>query len=295
MPALFTGACVVMTTSPDVDEVIDTCATERVTTINAWAPQLRAINERMISRGVALPSLRSRWDQFDQAGDPIPMDLIPKPLGMTETFGPHGLEPIGTRLPIEKAGAFGRSLRGMERKVVNPETGEECGPDEAGELYVRGFALMRGFYKRLPEDTFDPDGFYPTGDRCWLDADGFLSFDGRLGEMVKTSGANVSPREVEVAIEQLPDIREAIVFGIPDSVRGEAIVAAVIPVTGATVDTVELLDFLKKELSHYKVPHFFVPMEHTDIPRTDSSKVKKNVLRELVLDRWDRLEPSTSA
>ena len=78
-----------------------------------------------------------------------------------------------------------------------------CAPDEFGELYVRGFSLMRGLYKRLPEDTFDRDGFYPTGDRCKIDADGYLYFDGRYGEMIKTSGANVAPREVERALKIL--------------------------------------------------------------------------------------------
>ncbi len=289
LPSLFTGACVVMSASPGVDEVLDTCAREEVTTINAWGTQLRAITERATSRGVVLPKLRLMFDQLDENGQPIPFELIPKPFGMTETFGPHGLEARGTKLPLSKAGAFGRSLSGMERKVVDPETGRVCAPGEPGELYVRGFSLMRGMYKRLPEDTFDRDGFYPTGDRCHVDAEGFLYFEGRFGEMIKTSGANVSPREVEVVLEGFAEIREAVVFGVPDVARGESIVAVVIPTLGAGVDRDRILERLGNELSDYKVPRFLFTMDYETIPRTDSSKVKKNQLKELVLEQWTQL------
>lgn len=294
MPALLTGASVVMTAVPDVDVVLDACVREQVTSINAWTPQLKAINERAASRGVELPNLRSRLHQLDEHGELIPLELIPNPFGMTETFGPHGLEPMGARVPVEKTGAFGRTLPGMERKIVDPDTGAACAPGEFGELYVRGFSLMRGLYKRLPEDTFDPDGFYPTGDRCTFDAEGYLYFDGRYGEMIKTSGANVAPREVEAAFDRYTDVREAIVFGIPDAERGEAIVAVVVPTTGASFDRAHVLGYLGQELSHYKVPHFVFPMDHDDIPRTDSAKVKKHVLKAMVLERWDQLDAPTA-
>jgi acyl-coenzyme A synthetase/AMP-(fatty) acid ligase len=293
LPAMLTGACIVMSASPDIDEVVDICAREGVTSINAWTPQLKAIDERASSRGIVFPHLRSRLHQLDESGELIPPELIPNPFGMTETFGPHGLEPQGTRLPEEKVGAFGRTLQGMERKVVDPDTGRECGVDEFGELYVRGFSLMRGFYKRLPEDTFDPDGFYATGDRCRIDAEGFMYFEGRFGEMIKTGGANVAPREVEVAIERCGKVREAIVFGIPDSDRGEAIVAVVVPTTGTTIDRHELTELLKEELSHYKVPHFIFVMDNDQIPRTDSNKVKKHLLKSSILERWELLLAAT--
>jgi acyl-coenzyme A synthetase/AMP-(fatty) acid ligase len=266
--------------------VLDSCARDQVSTINAVTPQLLALQERAASRGIDLPHMRSRLRQLDAAGELIPPELIPNPFGMTETFGPHGLEAEGTRLPAEKAGAYGRSLPGMERKVLDPATGEGCAPGKAGELYVRGFSLMRGFYKRLPEETFDRDGFYPTGDRCRLDAEGFMYFDGRFGEMIKTNGANVSPKEVEAALERPSEIREAVVFGVPDPVRGEVVVAVVVPTTGSRIDRDQLLTHLRHEVSSYKVPHFIFAMRHEDIPRTDSTKIKKHVLKELVLAHW---------
>jgi acyl-CoA synthetase (AMP-forming)/AMP-acid ligase II len=295
LPALYRGATLVMSASPAPDDVLDACAAEDITAINAWSPAFRAIAERAAARGMELPHLRPRMAQVDDSGQPIPLELIPNQLGMTETFGPHGLEPRGTRLDPERAGAFGRSLPGIDRKVVDPATGLECPVGEAGELYVRGYSVMRGFYKRLPEDTFDRDGFYPTGDRCRIDADGYLYFEGRFGEMVKTGGANVSPREVEAALERMAAVREAAVFGVPDPDRGEAIVAVVVPADGAVVDPAAVVEGLRSELSHYKVPRLVVPMAYDDIPRAAAGKVKKNALRNLVLARWDELtaEPAS--
>jgi acyl-coenzyme A synthetase/AMP-(fatty) acid ligase len=258
------------------------CVRERVTGINAWTPQLRAIEERTRALGVSLPSYRSRLIETDAEGHAIPATLIPNPLGMTETFGPHGAAPRGTRLPEAKAGACGHALPGIDRKVVDPGTGKECGIDEPGELYVRGFSLMRGFYKRSPEETFDPDGFYPTGDRCRVDADGYLFFEGRIGEMIKTRGANVAPKEVEAALQSIPDIREGIVFGLPDPARGEVVVAVVVPATGAILEIQSVKDQLMDRISHFKVPHHIVVMEDGDIPRTHTNKVQKHLLAERI-------------
>jgi acyl-coenzyme A synthetase/AMP-(fatty) acid ligase len=285
VPAIMRGASVVTTGTPDIDEVIEACAREDVTGINAWNTQLGAIEERIASGEVVLPHYRSRRLEVDAAGEVIPHALIPNPLGMTETFGPHGAAPRGTRLPADKAGACGPSLPGIDRKVVDPETGRECGADEPGELYVRGFSVMRCFYKRLPEETFDRDGFYPTGDRCRVDADGYLYFESRFGEMIKTRGANVAPREVELALEADPSVREAIVFGLPDPTQGEAIVAVVVPVSDAIVDPQLLRDGLKDQLSHYKVPHHVFAMADEEIPRTHTNKVRKHLLAERIARR----------
>jgi acyl-CoA synthetase (AMP-forming)/AMP-acid ligase II len=148
---------------------------------------------------------------------------------------------------------------------------------------------MRGYYKRVREDTFSPDGFFATGDRCSIDEDGFLFFDGRYGEMIKTNGANVSPREVEVALERHPDVREAAVFGVPDPQRGEAVVAVIVPRKGATPDTSGIITALRDELSHFKVPQVVVAMADDDVPRTGTGKMRKRELRHAVIAQWHDL------
>lgn len=283
LPALYAGAAVVMAESPDPDGVVDTCFREEVTAIFAWPAQLAELNRRAAERSITFSHVRPLTDQVDSEGERIPPELIPNALGMTETFGPHGAESRGTRLLPHEAGAFARAYPGIDRKIIDRESGHECPTGEAGELYVRGFSLMKGFYKRLREDTFDHDGFYPTGDLCRMDETGRLYLEGRCDDMIKTSGANVSPREVEAALLRIPGVREAVVFGVPDPQRREAVAAVVVPLDGAVVVPEELIHQLRQELSHYKVPRRVVLMEARDLPRTDAGKVKRNILRRTIL------------
>src|SRR5262249_59887818 len=109
-------------------------------------------------------------------------------------------------------------------------------------------------YKLEREQTFDRDGFYHTGDGGSFDADGYLFFKARLGEMIKTAGANVAPREVELVLESFAEVKEAFVVGIADPVRGENIAAAIVLGHGCAVTAEELQARLRRELAAYKVP-----------------------------------------
>ena len=123
LPALFKGASVLTTETPDLDEVVDTCVREGVTGINAWTPQLQAIEDRVATRGEALPHYRSRLIETDPAGDVIPASLVPNPLGMTETFGPHGAAPGAPAFPWTKRALVGPLCRGSIAKswIRRPE------------------------------------------------------------------------------------------------------------------------------------------------------------------------------
>src|SRR5690606_12739852 len=98
------------------------------------------------------------------------------------------------------------------------------------------------------------DGFYATGDRCRLNEDGYLFFDTRLGGMIKTSGANVSPEEVEIALLGEPEVLEAAVVGLPDDKRGQVVVAAVVRKSGTPADEAGLKARLRTRLSSFKAP-----------------------------------------
>ena len=98
---------------------------------------------------------------------------------------------------------------------------------------MRGASLMQGLLKVERADTFDADGYYHTGDGGHFDAEGNLFFRGRLGELIKTGCANVTPREVELALEALPGVLSAFVVGLPDPDRGETVAAAIVPREGA--------------------------------------------------------------
>jgi acyl-CoA synthetase (AMP-forming)/AMP-acid ligase II len=141
---------------------------------------------------------------------------------------------------------------------------------------------MQGLYKVEREDTFDKDGFYHTDDGCYLNEDGVLFFKGRIGEMIKTGGANVTPREVEVLLESQAEIQAAFVVGLPDPVRGQNVAAVVVLNAGVNITAETLKARLKNELSAYKVPKYFFFREKASLPFTDSGKIIKKKLVEIL-------------
>jgi acyl-CoA synthetase (AMP-forming)/AMP-acid ligase II len=215
-------------------------------------------------------------------GATVSREQVPDSLGMTETIGPHSGVPSGELRPPGGEITWGRALDQMELKIVDPETREPVPAGEMGELLVRGPWLMDGFYKRLRRDAFDADGWYPTGDRCFLDAEGYLYFRGRLGGMIKTSGANVSPEEVEAAIRLDPEVLDVAVFPVADPKRDQMVVAVVAPKPGSAMTEASVKARLRDELSSFKVPKRILFMDYDALPRTASNKVRRPVLAEMV-------------
>jgi malonyl-CoA/methylmalonyl-CoA synthetase len=196
--------------------------------------------------------------------------------GMTET-GMLTSNPLeGDRRP----GSVGPALPGTEVRVVDDE-GRACAPDVAGHVQVRGPNVFAGYW-RMPErnrEEFTPDGFFRTGDMGSLSADGYLSIAGRSKDLIITGGYNVYPKEIELAIDDLPGVLESAVVGIPHPDFGEAVTAVVVPKAGATQPSEEgIIATLKARLANFKVPkrvHFV-----DALPRNTMGKVQKNVLRE---------------
>jgi acyl-CoA synthetase (AMP-forming)/AMP-acid ligase II len=188
-------------------------------------------------------------------------------------------------LPERLRGSFGHSVPGLEHKIVDPETGASLPPGEFGEICVRGYSLMQGLHKVPREETFDADGFYHTGDAGRLDADGVLFFEARLGDMIKTAGANVAPREVEVELEAQDEVSSAFVVGLPDPARGQNVAAAVVLKPGAALDTATCRERLAKHLSAYKLPRHYFFCEKQELPFTDSGKIDKRQLATLLEER----------
>ena len=154
---------------------------------------------------------------------------------------------------------------------------------------------MLGYYGKERWEVFTREGFFPTGDLAIIDEDGFIWFEGRCGEMIKTSGANVAPQEVENALLAYPGVREAIVFGLPDAVKGEIVVAVVTAAPQSQLDTERLRQMLRDSISAYKVPQTIAIMAHAEIPRTASGKPIKYMLRDRVLSLFDGHAPKPCA
>ena len=124
-----------------------------------------------------------------------------------------------------------------------------------------------------------------AGVTCHIDEDGYLYFKGRVSDMIKTAGANVSPQEVELLMMSYPGVAQAIVLGMPDEVRGETVVAVVIARDGASIDTAALQKRMKDDISSYKVPKEFLVMKLDEVPHTTSGKVQRNALKKLLAER----------
>ncbi|HUD29137.1 MAG TPA: class I adenylate-forming enzyme family protein [Novosphingobium sp.] len=274
MQVLSQGATLVYPASPDLPVVLDTIRRCRVDRLNGWGDGLSRLRALALAEGIDVDAIVGLGPFRDADGELIESHLQSNMLGMSETFAPHSAEPINARLPADKPGASGRAVGGYERRVVDPESGLEVAPGEVGELHLRGGALMAGFYGRRRCEVFTPDGFYPTGDLVRIDADDYLTFVARRGDMIKTRAANVSRLEVEAALNVLPQVATSAVTGLPDEEFGQVVAAAVVLSHGAEADGEALRKALRETLSSYKIPRRIVFVAEDQIPRTATGKLK---------------------
>jgi acyl-CoA synthetase (AMP-forming)/AMP-acid ligase II len=211
----------------------------------------------------------------------------PSSLGMTETLGPHTFLHKDDELPADKAGSFGVSVPGVEHKAVDPITLEDVPVGETGELWLRGYSLMLGLHKKERADTFTPDGWYRTGDGGYFDEDGHWYFTGRMGDLIKSAGMNITPRDVELVLEAMPEVTMAFVTGVPAGDRGEDVAAAIALRPGETLDEDEVKKRVKEEIASYKVPrHVAVFGNQTELPWLDSGKIDRRALTAILVERF---------
>lgn len=210
---------------------------------------------------------------------PADPELRSNLLGMTETGSVSLWGDGDIDLPDNKRGTFGKPVEGIEVRVADPDSGASA---SEGEFWVRGANIMQGYYGRERRECFDAQGWFHTGDIMSVDADGDFYFKGRAGDIIRTAGAQVSPREVEAAISEITGGRMALVIGVPDPERGQAVTAVMIG--DAPFDAEKLKAELKQRLSPYKVPRRFVAMLENQLPTVSSGKIDLKKLAELVRD-----------
>ena len=152
-------------------------------------------------------------------------------------------------------------------------------------------SVSLGLMQMLKAKGLDPGYCKPVGQHYVryqeknIDEDGVLFFRARLGEMIKTAGANVTPREVEVALEEQPGVSAAYVVGVAHPDRGQNVAAAIVPKRGAEPTSEGVGAALRKVLSAYKVPRHYFFYASEDLPFTDSGKIQKNVLADRLAAR----------
>ena len=258
---------------------------ERITVsffVDTIVQDLRSFDER--SR-FDLSSLRTG------TGAPLPtasFDWVTRELGVPQLVSAYGMSEtsnavVRTRVddPYEKRSRTnGRPVEGVGIRIADVETNEELPAGRIGEICVSGYVLMKGYYKLPEEDrkAIDEAGWLHTGDLGELDEEGYLTYRGRVKEMIKPGGFNVATQEIEVFLKTYPGVKEAVVVGVPDARLGEVAYAYVEVRAGTQVKGEALQRYCKEHIAGYKVPRY---VEFVDTwPLTGSQKIRKLELKD---------------
>jgi acyl-CoA synthetase (AMP-forming)/AMP-acid ligase II len=185
----------------------------------------------------------------------------------------------------EYAGSYGEPLPGNILKIIDPATGEIVARGERGEICIKGPTLMQGYLGKTVEQCFDEQGFFRTGDGGYVDVKGRLYWEGRLNDIIKTGGANVSPEEVDVAIARFPGVKRTQTIGLPHDTLGEMVVACIVPLPGVSLNESDIIAFAKTSLASFKAPRRVLFFQESDFVLTGNEKVKTGDLRALAAKR----------
>lgn len=268
-------------------EALKLMQTERVSLPLAWPHQWARLVEDPAYREVDLSSLRYVGETSPLRAHPTVKADWQEPVsayGNTETLTLNTAHPSGTS-PAIAQGNHGVPLAGNTVRIVEPVSGRLLARGDVGEIAVKGPTLMLGYLRVPAEDTFDDEGFFRTGDSGFVDSEGRLHWLGRLNDIIKTGGANVSPLEIDAVLVECPGVKIAATVGVPHDTLGEIVVACVVPEHGATLDESDVRTFVSKRLSSYKVPRRVLFVLESDLTLTGSNKVKTAPLRELATQR----------
>ena len=195
--------------------------------------------------------------------------------GMTETNMSTSNPYRGKRI----AGTIGKPLPGVEVRITDRVTGKVLPNDNIGVIEQRGENVFSGYWE-MPEKTresFTPDNFFITGDLAKRDKNGYITLVGRDSDMIISGGLNVYPKEVENHIDQIHEVRESAVIGVPHPDLGEGVVA-VVDLKEKLIDQKKIEDILKPKLAKFKQPKYYIFVE--ELPRNAMGKIQKASLRE---------------
>lgn len=229
------------------------------------------------------------------AGSPCPVELmkrVTQVMGareMTIGYGQTEASPLVTQTrfddPIElRVGTIGRTIPGVEARIVDPVNGADLGDNQPGELCTRGHNVMLGYYN-MPDKTaaaIDSDGWLHTGDLALRMPNGYFRITGRLRDLIIRGGENIYPREIEERLYQHPAVEDVQVVGVPDRRFGEEVLAWIKLRSGCTATEQELRDFCRAALAHFKAPRYWKFVD--SFPTTATGKIQKYKIRQQAIE-----------
>ena len=284
---LAAGGTIVLQSVFRAEEALTLMARERVSFLFAWPHQWAQLIAAVNWGDVDLSALRYVDVDNPIAHHPtVTSDWIePRHCyGNTETFTLSTAYPAGTTRS-EARDSHGLPLPGNILKIVDPLTSQVIPIGESGEIAIKGPTLMLGYLGVPAEDAFDEEGFFRTGDGGYVDEDGRLYWQGRLNDIIKTGGANVSPLEVDDVVRGCPGVKMAQTVGVPHETLGEMVVTCIVPLKDAPADEQSIRAYVRERLASYKTPRRVLCFSEADLTMTGSAKIKTEDLRALAAKR----------
>ena len=219
-------------------------------------------------------------DKLRQIAEAFPAATLFSSCGMTENCGMMSWT-LPTDTFEQRTETGGPLMPGVQAKIIDVDTGEECPANRAGELLVKGAFLFDGYYRdpQLNAAAFDPHGWFHTGDLAKFDDNGYLIFVSRLKDMLKVGGENVAAAEVENFLATHPAVEMVQVVAAPDAYYTEVPAAFIQIAAGHTVTEAELIEFCSGKIASFRIPRY---VRFVDEWPMSSTKIKKNVLRERI-------------
>jgi acyl-CoA synthetase (AMP-forming)/AMP-acid ligase II len=287
LAAIIRGAHMLPVKSFDLDEVLARIPRDRISMIPGPPTIYQSLLAHPRRGEYDLSSLRLAVTGaapvpvalVEQMREQLGFEVVVTAYGLTETCGVVSIcraDDSAERI----SHSSGRAMDGVEMKCVDAE-GMEVPRGEAGEIWCRGFNVMRGYLDN-PEETaraITPDGWLRTGDVGVMDADGYIRITDRIKDMFIVGGFNCYPAEIENSLCSMPGVARAAVIGVPDERLGEVARAYIVPVPGAGLDEAAVIDWCRANMANYKVPRSVRFLEA--FPLNAGGKVLKTELRQL--------------
>ncbi len=272
-------------------KVLDAIANEKCTAFHGVPTMYIALLEQPTFKDYDLSNLRTGI----MAGSPCPikvMQQVVDEMNMSEIticYGQTEAAPVCTQTNVEdsldhRVSTVGRCLKGVEAKIVDPETGKDCPPGVQGEFCARGYNIMRGYYKmeEATKQAIDEDGWLHTGDLSICDEDGYYKITGRIKDMIIRGGENIYPKEIEEFIYTIPQVKDVQVIGVPSKVYGEEVMACVILKDDVIFSEDDLKAAVKANMARHKVPSYVAFVD--GFPMNAAGKIMKYKMREWAVD-----------
>jgi fatty-acyl-CoA synthase len=294
LPALQNGCCLVTMDEWNAAAALDLIERERIAIMGGIPTHFFDLLAQPDIEGRDTHCLRTAWI----GGAPVTpaiarrvkttlhFDALQAAYGMTETMGMTTLSAFDAPLEVTCENK-GKPIGDYEIGVFDPRTGEAKAVGQDGEIWVRGYLVMQGYYKEVEATraAITPEGWFRSGDLGQMDEAGYLQITGRAKEMFIVGGTNAYPAEIERFLETNGDIHQAMVCGVPDPRLGEVGFAFIIPSPGAGLRQEDVIEHCRGAIADYKVPRYVEIVD--DFPRTSTNKIQRYLLQQDAMARFE--------